>query len=81
MTVRKMLAVFGATLLLITGASLGAATPEESCEDAAAAESLKTHTEIAIRIGVTGTPLFLIDGQVVGGANIPLMEKILDGKK
>ena len=51
------------------------------CEDAAAVESLRTHTEIATRIGVTGTPLFLIDGQVVGGADIPRMEKILDGKK
>ena len=51
------------------------------CEDAAAVESLKNHTEIGVRIGVTGTPLFLIDGQVVGGADIPMMEKILDGKK
>lgn len=51
------------------------------CEDAAAAEFLKTHTEIGVRIGVTGTPLFLIDGKVVGGADIPLMEKILDGKR
>jgi len=51
------------------------------CEDAAAAQFVKAHTEIGVRLGVTGTPLFLIDGQVVGGADIPLMEKILDGKK
>lgn len=36
-----------------------------------------THKEIAARIGVAGTPLFLIDGQLVTGADIPLMEKIL----
>jgi len=51
------------------------------CEDTAATESLKTHTEIGARIGVNSTPLFLVDGQVVEGADIPLMEKILDGKK
>ena len=44
-------------------------------------ELLKAHKEIVARIGVTGTPLFLIDGQVVSGANIPLMEKILGAKK
>lgn len=51
------------------------------CEETAAAELLKTHKEIGARIGVTGTPLFLINGQVVGGADIPLMGKILDGRK
>jgi len=51
------------------------------CEDAAAAELVKTHKEIVTRIGVTGTPLFLIDGQVVRGADIPRMEKILESKK
>ncbi len=44
---------------------------------------LKVHKEIGDRVGVAGigTPLFLIDGQVVNGANIPLMEKILGTKK
>jgi thiol:disulfide interchange protein DsbC len=51
------------------------------CQDAAADTLLKTHQEIGARIGVTGTPLFLIDGQVVGGADIPMMEKILGSKK
>jgi thiol:disulfide interchange protein DsbC len=50
------------------------------CQDAAAEELLKAHREIGRRIDVSGTPLFLIDGQVVGGANIPLIEKILGGK-
>lgn len=44
---------------------------------------VKLHKEIGDRVGVagTGTPLFLIDGQIVNGANIPLIEKILDAKK
>ena len=50
------------------------------CQDAAAEERLKAHREVGQRVDVSGTPLFLIDGQVVGGANIPLMEKILGPK-
>lgn len=50
------------------------------CEDAAVAELIKTHKEIGTRIGVTGTPLFLIDGKIVRGADIPEMEKILNRK-
>ncbi|MCX5855297.1 MAG: DsbC family protein [Deltaproteobacteria bacterium] len=44
---------------------------------------LKAHKEIGDRIGVAGagTPLFLIDGEVVNGANIPQIEKILGAKK
>jgi len=44
-------------------------------------ELLKAYREIAKRIGVTGTPFFLIDGQVVFGADIPRMEKLLGNKK
>ena len=44
-------------------------------------ELLKAHREIGDRVGVTGTPLFLIDGQVVFGADIPRMERILGSKK
>lgn len=51
------------------------------CDDPAAAQALAAHREIGARIGVTGTPLFLIDGHVVAGADIPLMQKILDGNK
>ena len=50
------------------------------CGDAEVAELVKAHKEIGARIGVTGTPLFLIDGQVIEGADIPRMEKILGGK-
>jgi thiol:disulfide interchange protein DsbC len=50
------------------------------CEDAAVAALVQAHKEIGARIGVTGTPLFLIDGQVIRGADIPQMEKILGSK-
>ena len=43
-------------------------------------ELVQAHKEIGARIGVTGTPLFLIDGQVIRGADIPQMEKILGSK-
>ena len=51
------------------------------CKSEAVEDLLKTHREIGNRIGVTGTPLFLIDGQVVLGADIPQMEKLLGGNK
>lgn len=51
------------------------------CDNPAAAELAKVHQEIGNRIGVQSTPLFLIDGQVVNGANMPLMEKILGSSK
>jgi thiol:disulfide interchange protein DsbC len=53
------------------------------CKSDNAENLLKVHKEIGDRIGVAGvgTPLFLIDGQVVNGANIPEIEKILGEKK
>jgi thiol:disulfide interchange protein DsbC len=51
------------------------------CTDAEAETLMKGHKEIVARMGINSTPFFLIDGQVVGGADIPLMEKILSGKK
>jgi len=53
------------------------------CTDAEADNLLKAHKEIGDRVGIagTGTPLFLIDGQIVNGANIPVIEKILGAKK
>ena len=53
------------------------------CDDAAAAELVKTHKEIGNKAGIAGlgTPLFVIDGQVVRGANIPQIEKILGASK
>jgi thiol:disulfide interchange protein DsbC len=53
------------------------------CNSDEADKLFKLHKEIGDRVGVagTGTPLFLINGQVVNGANIPLIEKILGEKK
>ncbi|MHB9098044.1 MAG: DsbC family protein [Syntrophales bacterium] len=53
------------------------------CDDAAAAELFKAHKEIGDKIGMQdlGTPMFLIDGQFVRGANIPQIEKILGASK
>jgi thiol:disulfide interchange protein DsbC len=53
------------------------------CDDAAAAELVKAHKEIGDKIGIPGlgTPMFVIDGHVVRGANTPEMEKILGAKK
>lgn len=53
------------------------------CDDAKAAELAKAHKEIGDKAGIPGlgTPMFVIDGQVVRGANTPEMEKILGAKK
>ena len=53
------------------------------CDDAAAAELVKTHKDIGDKIGIPGlgTPMFVIDGQFVKGANIPQIEKILTANK
>jgi thiol:disulfide interchange protein DsbC len=52
------------------------------CDDATVTELVQAHREIGARVGITGTPLFLIDDQVIRGADIPQMEKILgSGKK
>jgi len=51
------------------------------CKSAAAEELLQEHRKIAGQAGITGTPVFLIDGQVVVGADIPRMEKLLKVKE
>ncbi len=53
------------------------------CDDPKAAELAKTQKEICDKIGIAGlgTPMFVIDGKVVRGANMPEMEKILGTKK
>lgn len=53
----------------------------KTCDDATATELIAAHREIGARVGITGTPLFLIDGQVIKGADIPRMEKILGNEK
>jgi protein-disulfide isomerase len=40
-------------------------------------ETVKTHMRLASQIGVRGTPLFYIKGQVVNGFDPPVIEKLL----
>jgi thiol:disulfide interchange protein DsbC len=48
------------------------------CEDPQARDLLKTHVELADRLGIKGTPFFFVDGQTaVFGADIPQLEKLL----
>ncbi len=49
------------------------------CKSEEADRLVKAHKELGDRLGMAGvgTPLFLVDGKVVNGANIPEMERIL----
>jgi thiol:disulfide interchange protein DsbC len=53
------------------------------CKSDEADKLFKLHQETGNRVGVAGfgTPMFLINGQFVRGADIPLIEKILSEKK
>jgi thiol:disulfide interchange protein DsbC len=51
----------------------------EVCRDGAVDALVKIHSEATTKLGVTGTPLFFINGRPVMGANIPLIEKLLSG--
>jgi thiol:disulfide interchange protein DsbC len=52
----------------------------KACKDANVDTLLKAHKEVASQLGVTGTPFFIINGQPVVGADIPLIEKLLGSK-
>jgi thiol:disulfide interchange protein DsbC len=52
-------------------------TPLTPCESAEVTALMKIHREQAVRLGVEGTPFFIIDGHIVAGANIPEIEKLL----
>ena len=47
------------------------------CTDKKVDETVKTHMQLASQIGVRGTPLFYIKGQVVDGFDTPTIEKLL----
>lgn len=51
------------------------------CDSSDVEALIKVHRETATKIGVTGTPLFIINSQPVVGANIPQIEKLLGGNK
>jgi thiol:disulfide interchange protein DsbC len=48
-----------------------------ACTDKKVDETVKTHMRLASQIGVRGTPLFYIKGQVVDGFELPVIEKLL----
>ncbi|ABC78585.1 thiol:disulfide interchange protein [Syntrophus aciditrophicus SB] len=50
------------------------------CKDARAEETLKNHREIVSRLGLSGTPFFLIGDEAVFGADIPRIESLLKSK-
>lgn len=47
------------------------------CTDPGVDERLKTHIQLAQQVGLRGTPLFFIKGQVVDGFDSPVIEKLM----
>jgi len=45
--------------------------------DAEASGLVARHRQLAVRMGVMGTPMFWVNGRAVQGANIPLLERLL----
>jgi len=52
----------------------------ETCKNTEVDDLIKVHKSEGLKIGVSGTPLFVIDGKVVNGADIPKIENILKEK-
>jgi len=51
--------------------------PLQSCDTAAVRELMQIHQEQGRRLGIEGTPYFIIDGHIVPGADMPVIEKLL----
>lgn len=47
------------------------------CQDPAVEELMKTYKELGAKIGMSGTPVYFINGKAVRGANVPLIEVLL----
>jgi thiol:disulfide interchange protein DsbC len=47
------------------------------CNTQAVEEQIRAHKEIAKNLGVNATPLFVVDGQVLQGADMPALERLL----
>ncbi|HOF04914.1 MAG TPA: DsbC family protein [Syntrophales bacterium] len=47
------------------------------CKSAEVDELIKIHKDQGRRLGVEGTPYFIIDSHIVSGADIPMIEKLL----
>ena len=53
----------------------------DTCLDERVSALMKEHRELAAKAGVSGTPSFWINGHVVVGANIPVIEHLLGNQK
>lgn len=51
--------------------------PLTPCERAEVTTLMKIHRDQGMRLGIEGTPFFIIDGHIVAGADIPVIEKLL----
>ena len=49
------------------------------CQDPAVDSLMKDYHELGARIGMTGTPIYFVNGKSVRGANIPVIEGLLKG--
>ncbi len=49
-----------------------------ACTDKKVDETVKAHMQLASQVGVRGTPLFYIKGQVVDGFDVSAIEKLLN---
>jgi len=47
------------------------------CDTAAVQERMNIHREQGRRLGIEGTPYFIIDGHIVPGADLPAIERLL----
>ena len=48
-----------------------------ACTDKKVDETAKTHMQLATQVGLRGTPMFYIKGQIVDGFDKPVLEKLL----
>jgi protein-disulfide isomerase len=48
-----------------------------ACMDKKVDETVKTHMQLSSQVGVRGTPLFYIKGQVIDGFDAAAIEKLL----
>ena len=52
----------------------------ETCTKAEVEDLIKLHDSEAAKLGISGTPFFVVDGKPVSGADIPKLEKLLGEK-
>lgn len=58
----------------------GKDTDLPACQGSSGQEMLQAHKEILRQVGISGTPVFSINGKVVLGANLAVLEKFIEEK-